>query len=128
MGSNRRATLSLIILAAVLASAGVVDKADNVTHRVLDLVDAIEWTAIHKPFRMPDPIDATAFRPLSVLALKIVVSIWGSSAPPSWLAGLKAFCSLALYGMAAVGAGASVIDQLRRAAVVAVAGSKPTCL
>jgi hypothetical protein len=91
----------LFLLAACLTAAGMVEKADNVTHRVLDLVGTLSWWEALRPFQMPHPIDATAFRPLSVLALKCVVALWGDN-PPAWVTAGKGFACLAAFGLAAM--------------------------
>ncbi len=78
------------------------DKADNVTHRVLFLVEGISWAEFYKPFWMPEPINATAFRPLSVLFHKGIVEVFGATAPPpTWLTLLKSVFSLWLFGWGA---------------------------
>ncbi len=91
----------LLLLAACLTAVGMVDKADNVTHRVLDLAGTLSWGEALRPFLMPHPIDATAFRPLSVLALKGVVVLWGDN-PPTWVTAFKGFACLAAFGLAAM--------------------------
>jgi hypothetical protein len=91
----------IFLLAACLTAVGMVDKADNVTHRVLDLVELLSWGESLRPFQMPHPIDATAFRPLSVLALKGVVALWGDN-PPAWVAAFKGFAGLSAFGLAAM--------------------------
>jgi hypothetical protein len=80
---------------------GLVDKADNVTHRVLDLVDQLSWGEAFGPFFMPFPIEAEAFRPLSVLGLKAYASLMGVGPPPLWFAFLKSMACLTIFAFCA---------------------------
>jgi len=91
-------SLALSILLSVL---GMVEKADNVTHRVLDLVSALTWTEAFRPFEMPFPIDAQAFRPFSVLGLKAYASLMGIGPPPLWIAFLKSITCLMVFALGA---------------------------
>ena len=83
---QRRFVPLAFVICALLSWMGVVEKADNVTHRVLDLVDQLSWSEAVQPFHMPFPIDAVAFRPLSVLGLKAYVAGFGIGPPPLMLA------------------------------------------
>ena len=67
-----------ILVCGLICWLGMVDKADNVTHRVLELVVELDWSAAVGPFYMPFPIDAQAFRPLSVLGLKTYAEWFGT--------------------------------------------------
>lgn len=98
---EKKGALVVIITALILAIAGQVPKADNVTHRVLDLVADVKWTDLYKPFLMPFPIDAMAFRPISVLIFKSHVELFGVGPPAIWLALIKSFLSVGLFGLAA---------------------------
>ncbi|MEC7239764.1 MAG: hypothetical protein VXW32_00860 [Myxococcota bacterium] len=89
-----------ILVCSIICWLGIVDKADNVTHRVLDLVAALDWSATVGPFYMPFPIDAQAFRPLSVLGLKTYAEWFGTGPPPSSLVAIKTFVSLLLFCLA----------------------------
>ena len=89
--------LIALVLCAVLTWMGIVEKADNVTHRVLDLVNQLEWVESVQPFWMPFPIEAQAFRPLSVLGLKAYSSAFGVGPPSLWILGFKTFISLFVF-------------------------------
>ena len=91
----------IVALAAIVALAGQVEKADNVTHRVLDLVDTVAWGDFFRPFTMPFPINAEAFRPISVVIFKSHVDLFGTGAPPFMVSFAKAFLSVGLFGLAA---------------------------
>ncbi|GEM_PF-1839332 len=94
--------LLLIGVAAVLSALGVVPAFDNVTHRVVALVDQVPWSAAFLPFEMPWPIDAHALRPLSVLALKSHAAIFGvAEVEPDLVRWARATAELALFGLAA---------------------------
>jgi len=90
-----------LALSAVLSFLGMVDKADNVTHRVLDLVSSLTWAEAFQPFEMPFPIDAQAFRPFSVLGLKAYASLMGIGPPPLWIAFLKSVACLMVFALGA---------------------------
>jgi hypothetical protein len=90
-----------LAVCALLSWMGMVEKADNVTHRVLDLVDGLSWSESLRPFHMPFPIDAMAFRPFSVLGLKTYVSAFGVGPPPLMLAWLKSVVCLLSFCLAA---------------------------
>ena len=99
----RRGALAVLALAAVLAAVGLVDRADNVTHRVLVLADGVGWADAWRPFWMPAPIEAWALRPLSVLLLKAHVAVWGATgSPAAWYEWLRAALELSVFGLGAL--------------------------
>ena len=89
-----------VVICALISWVGMVDKADNVTHRVLELVADLDWSAAAGPFYMPFPIDAQAFRPLSVFSLKAYAELFGTGPPPTALLLGKSFISLLLFCLA----------------------------
>jgi len=91
----------VLVLALVLAAAGVVPKADNVTHRVLELAEQVPWADWYRPLWMPWPIEAWALRPLSVVLLKTHVALWGSHTdPPALYELIRATVELGAFGLA----------------------------
>jgi len=94
--------MALILLAMVLAMGGAVEAHDNITHRVLGLVDSVPWFTAHRPFTMPWPIEATSLRPLSVWLLKGHLTMFSATdAVPIWLLFVHAWVSLSLFALAA---------------------------
>jgi len=91
----------LLLVSCTLAGLGLVHTADNVTHRVLDLVSQLSWGEACKPFFMPFPIDAPAFRPFSVLGLKAYASTFGVGPPPLWFSFFKSVVCLSLFALSA---------------------------
>ena len=89
-----------ILVCALICWLGMVDKADNVTHRVLELVADLDWSAAVGPFYMPFPIEAQAFRPLSVLGLKTYAEFFGTGPPPGAIVAGKTFVSLLVFCLA----------------------------
>jgi hypothetical protein len=91
----------VLLVSCALGALGLVHTADNVTHRVLNLVNQLSWTESVGPFFMPFPIDATAFRPLSVLGLKAYSTAFGIGPPPFWVSFLKSVVCLSLFALSA---------------------------
>ena len=100
MAPNRFKWVCLLVC-AVLAALGLTKTADNVTHRVLDLVDQLTWLEATQPFFMPFPIEAEAFRPFSVLGLKAYVACIGTGPPPLWFLFIKSTICLLLFAFSA---------------------------
>lgn len=100
MAPNRFRWVCLLVC-VVLAALGLTKTADNVTHRVLDLVDHLTWLEATQPFFMPFPIEAEAFRPLSVLGLKAYVACIGTGPPPLWFLFIKSTICLLLFAFSA---------------------------
>lgn len=89
------------LVCVILAALGLTNTADNVTHRVLDLVDQLTWLEAAQPFYMPFPIDAEAFRPLSAMGLKAYVVLIGTGTPPFWFLFIKSTTCLLLFAFTA---------------------------
>lgn len=94
--------VAVALVAAVLAALGAVPAADNVTHRVLGLVDELPWSALWSPLWNPRPLESYSIRPLSVLLLKVYGLAVEGPIPPLWLQWLKGVVSL--VGVAVGGA------------------------
>jgi hypothetical protein len=93
--------VAVALVAAVLAALGAVPAADNVTHRVLGLVEQLPWSALWSPLWNPRPLESYSIRPLSVLLLKVYGLVVEGAIPPLWMQWVKGFASL--FGLAAGG-------------------------
>ncbi|HIA00660.1 MAG TPA: hypothetical protein EYN66_01900 [Myxococcales bacterium] len=82
----------------VLALLGVTEGSDGIIHWVYGIVDSISYTDIWRPLYNPEPMDTYAYRPLSVVMLKLGLWATGRS-----VLALTVIHSLALVAFGLVG-------------------------
>lgn len=63
--------LLIVVVGLALAAAGLTEGADAIVQWVFGIVDGIAYTDVWRPLYNPEPMDTYAYRPLSVLLLKL---------------------------------------------------------
>ncbi len=65
-------------IGGALALAGAVAPVDSIVPWVVDIVNGIDWVDVWRPIYNPEPMDTWAYRPLSVVILKLGLLVTGS--------------------------------------------------
>ena len=86
----------IVVTGIVVALCGVTNYVDAIVPWVFGICDSIPWVDVYKPLFNPEPMNTYAYRPLSVVLLKLGLVLTGRE---PWLITLVHSCILPVFGV-----------------------------
>ncbi|MFT7623338.1 MAG: hypothetical protein ACI9WU_002521, partial [Myxococcota bacterium] len=93
-------TLLVALLGLTLGLLGAVQPVDSIVPWVIQIVDGVAWSDVWRPIHNPEPMDTYAYRPLSVVMLKLGLVLTGRNI---WAMTLLHALTPMAFGVIAIG-------------------------